>query len=175
MSEEKLKPYVLSIIILNEPGALARVVGLLCGRGINIESLTVAAINTEVSRLTIVCPAAADNLQVIDSVMHQVNRIIIVRRVRDLTDDPNRVDLETTLLRVDVSNGDKRQQAFQIACDCGLIQVSQSEHSVFYAYHKPGLELLQEIIGKLTQLGNVAVARSGLVSLGGHETFREVK
>ncbi|HEY4502249.1 MAG TPA: acetolactate synthase small subunit [Candidatus Paceibacterota bacterium] len=173
--DETLRPYILSVIMHNEPGALARIVGLLSGRGFNINSLTVAPINSRVSRMTLVCPAPASSRQVIDQIMHQIQKLIPVTRVRDLTDDPHRVDAELTILRVDVSQKVKREKACFIAQTFGAVELSRTARSIVFTYHEPRLATFQEIASQLGELGNVAVARGGLVSLGGRKTLREVR
>ena len=76
--------HTLSVLVDNEPGVLARVAGLFSGRGYNIESLTVSETEHEahVSRITIV---TAGTDQVIDQIKHQLDRLIPVHRVIDLT------------------------------------------------------------------------------------------
>ena len=171
----QLKEYVLSVILKNELAALARVIGLLSGRGFEIESLTVAPVNREVSRMTLVCLAPTSSRQVIDQVMRQIQKLIPIDRVRDLTDDPERIDRELTILRVDVTKKEKRKAARSIAEKHGAIELQCTRGSIVFVYHEPGLKMFQDIASQLGKLGNVAVARGGLVSLGGRKTIREVR
>jgi acetolactate synthase-1/3 small subunit len=106
---------------------------------------------------------------VIDQIMAQIAKLVPVIRVRDLTDDPDRFDLEFTLLRVDVS-GPKQEEAVLVAHQFGAVLRRTKPDSLFFLYEKPGLEAFQEIAAALGKLGNVAVARTGLVALGGRKS-----
>jgi acetolactate synthase-1/3 small subunit len=82
---QPVKRHTLSVLVDNEPGVLARIAGLFSGRGYNIESLTVSETEHEahVSRITIV---TAGTEPVIDQIRHQLDRLVPVHRVVDLTE-----------------------------------------------------------------------------------------
>lgn len=105
--------HTLAVIVDNEAGVLARVIGLFSGRGFNIDSLTVAEIDHEghLSRITIVTTATP---QIIEQIKAQLGRIIPVHSVNDLTVEGRAVERELCLLKVE-GTGDKRVEALRLA------------------------------------------------------------
>ena len=87
----------LSIIVDNEPGVLARVIGLFAGRGYNIDSLTVTEVEHErhLSRITVITSGPP---AVIQQIKHQLERLIPVHRVRDLTQEGGSIERELALI-----------------------------------------------------------------------------
>jgi len=89
--------HIISILLENEPGALSRVVGLFSARGYNIEALTVAPTEDHsLSRMTIVTSGSDD---VIEQITKQLNRLIDVVKVVDLTESPH-IERELMLIKV---------------------------------------------------------------------------
>src|SRR5215470_2109817 len=88
----------LSVLVDNEPGVLARVIGLFSGRGYNIDSLTVTETEHEkhLSRITIVTRGTPD---VIEQIKHQLERLVPIHRVRDLTDEGVSLERELALVK----------------------------------------------------------------------------
>src|SRR5215216_7089497 len=84
-AKQKIETHTLSVLVDNEPGVLARVIGLFSGRGYNIESLTVSETEHQkhVSRITIVTRGTP---MVIEQIRHQLERLIPVHRVVDMTE-----------------------------------------------------------------------------------------
>ncbi len=105
--------HTLAVIVENEPGVLARVVGLFSGRGYNIESLTVAEIDHEGhrSRITIVTSGTP---QIIEQIKAQLGRIVVVHEVHDLTVEGPSVERELALFKV-AGEGEKRVEALRLA------------------------------------------------------------
>ena len=105
--------HTLAVIVDNEPGVLARVIGLFSGRGYNIDSLTVAEVDHtgHTSRITIVTTGTP---QVIEQIKAQLGRIVPVHEVHDLTVEGPSVERELALLRVE-GEGDKRVEALRLA------------------------------------------------------------
>ncbi len=105
--------HTLAVIVENEPGVLARVVGLFSGRGYNIESLTVAEIDHEGhrSRITIVTSGTP---QIIEQIKAQLGRIVVVHEVHDLTVEGPSVERELALFKVS-GEGEKRVEALRLA------------------------------------------------------------
>ncbi|MEB8386172.1 acetolactate synthase small subunit [Rhodobacteraceae bacterium KMM 6894] len=105
--------HTLAVLVDNEAGVLARVIGLFSGRGYNIDSLTVAETDHQghVSRITIVTTATP---QVIEQIKAQLGRIIPVHSVQDLTVEGHSVERELALLKVEGA-GDKRVEALRLA------------------------------------------------------------
>ncbi|MGA7116046.1 MAG: acetolactate synthase small subunit, partial [Hyphomicrobium sp.] len=103
----------LSVIVDNEPGVLARVIGLFTARGYNIDSLTVTETEHEkhVSRITIVTRGTP---AVIEQIKHQLERLVPVHRVRDLTGEGVSLERELALVKV-AGKGEKRIEALRMA------------------------------------------------------------
>jgi acetolactate synthase I/III small subunit len=107
-----MKPHTLSILVENRAGVLSRVTGLFSRRGFNIESLAVGTSEEPgMSRITIVC--IGDDAQ-IEQVMKQLNKLIDVIKVSDLTDN-ERVERELAMIKVAADSGDARSEIMQIA------------------------------------------------------------
>ena len=126
----------LSVLVDNEPGVLARVIGLFAGRGYNIDSLTVTETEHEkhVSRITI---ATSGTPAVIEQIKHQLERLVPVHRVRDLTAEGNALERELALIKV-TGKGEKRIEALRLA-EIFRAQVvdTSTEHFVFEITGKP--------------------------------------
>jgi acetolactate synthase I/III small subunit len=107
-----MKPHTLSILVENRAGVLSRVTGLFSRRGFNIESLAVGTCEEPgMSRITIVC--IGDDAQ-IEQVMKQLNKLIDVIKVSDLTDN-ERVERELAMIKVNADSGANRNEIMQIA------------------------------------------------------------
>ncbi|MDD1720359.1 MAG: acetolactate synthase small subunit [Methanoregulaceae archaeon] len=107
-----MKPHTLSVIVENRAGVLSRVTGLFSRRGFNIESLAVGTSEEPgMSRITIVC--IGDDAQ-IEQVMKQLNKLIDVIKVSDITDN-ERVERELALIKVAAEPGTSRAEVMQIA------------------------------------------------------------
>ena len=96
---DEIQTHTLAILVDNEAGVLARVIGLFSGRGYNIDSLTVAEVDHEghLSRITVVTTGTP---QVIEQIKAQLGRIVPVHEVHDLTVDGPHVERELALLKV---------------------------------------------------------------------------
>jgi acetolactate synthase-1/3 small subunit len=107
-----MKPHTLSILVENRAGVLSRVTGLFSRRGFNIESLAVGTCEElGMSRITIVC--IGDDAE-IEQVMKQLNKLIDVIKVSDLTDN-ERVERELAMIKVNADSGTTRSEIMQIA------------------------------------------------------------
>ena len=113
IKEQAAERHTLSIVVDNEAGILARIAGMFTARGYNIESLTVADITEDhtVSRITIVTHGPPE---VIDQIMAQLERLVPVHRVTDLTDFGPHVERELALVKV-AGTGDHRIEALRLA------------------------------------------------------------
>jgi acetolactate synthase-1/3 small subunit len=153
----------LTVLVDNEPGVLARVIGLFAGRGYNIDSLTVTETEHEkhLSRITVVTRGTPD---VIEQIKHQLERLVPVHRVRDLTVEGDSLERELALIKV-TGKGEKRIEALRIAeiFRARVIDTS-TEHFVFEVTGKPAK--LEEFIQIMTELGLVEVARTGIAAIG---------
>lgn len=153
----------LSVLVDNEPGVLARVIGLFSGRGYNIDSLTVTETEHEkhLSRITIVTRGTPD---VIEQIKHQLERLVPVHRVRDLTQEGASLERELALIKVS-GKGEKRIEALRLAeiFRANVIDAS-TEHFVFEVTGRSSK--VEQFIQIMTELGLVEVARTGVAAIG---------
>ena len=157
-----IETHTLAVVVDNEAGVLARVIGLFSGRGYNIESLTVADVDQKghLSRITIVTTGTP---QVIEQIKAQLGRIIPVHEVHDLTVEGASVERELALFKVS-GTGDKRVEALRLA-DIFRANVVDStlESFVFEITGTP--EKIQAFAELMRPLGLVEVARTGVAAL----------
>jgi acetolactate synthase-1/3 small subunit len=154
--------HTLAVIVENEPGVLARVIGLFSGRGYNIESLTVAEIDHtgHRSRITIVTSGTP---QIITQIKSQLGRIVTVHQVNDLTVEGPSVERELALFKV-TGKGDSRIEAIRLA-DIFRANVVDStlESFVFEITGTP--EKIDAFADLMRPLGLQEVARTGVAAL----------
>jgi len=153
----------LSVLVDNEPGVLARVIGLFSGRGYNIDSLTVTETEHEkhLSRITIVTRGMPD---VIVQIKHQLERLVPVHRVHDLTVEGESLERELALIKVS-GRGEKRIEALRLAeiFRASVIDAS-TEHFVFEITGRS--TKIEQFIQIMTELGLVEVSRTGVAAIG---------
>ena len=151
-----------SVLVNNEPGVLAKVVGLFTGRGYNISSLTVSEIdsNNAVSRITICTSGTA---QVLEQIKAQLDRVVPVHRVSDLTVAGPSVERELALIKVN-GNGDRRVEALRSAEIFGAKVVDSGlGHFTFELTGKPSkIDAFVEI---MQPLGMTELSRTGVAAL----------
>jgi acetolactate synthase-1/3 small subunit len=154
--------HTLSILVDNEAGVLARIVGLFSARGYNIESLTVAdvSVDHEVSRITVVTSGPPP---VIDQIMAQLDRLVPVHRVIDLTEHGPHVEREMALVKV-AGVGDKRVEALRLADIFRARPVDTSTASFVFEVSGSS-EKVNQFITLMREVGLVEVARTGVVAI----------
>ncbi|MBO6791345.1 MAG: acetolactate synthase small subunit [Dinoroseobacter sp.] len=154
--------HTLAVLVDNESGVLARVIGLFSGRGYNIESLTVAEVDTEGhrSRITVVTTGTP---QVIEQIKAQLGRMVPVHDVHDLTVEGPAVERELALFKV-VCAGDHRVEALRLA-DIFRANVVDStlESFVFEITGTP--EKVAAFGDLMRPLGLTELARTGIAAL----------
>ena len=154
--------HTIACIVDDESGALARVVGLFSGRGYNIESLTVAVVNSKkrLSRITLV---TSGTQMVIEQIKAQLGRLVPIHRVIDLTDEGPHVERELALLKV-LGTGEKRVEALRIADIFRARAVdSTSESFVFELTGTTGK--VDAFIELMEPLGLIEIARTGVAGI----------
>ncbi|MGR3490952.1 MAG: acetolactate synthase small subunit [Shimia sp.] len=154
--------HTLAVIVENEPGVLARVIGLFSGRGYNIESLTVAEIDHDGhrSRITIVTTGTP---QVIEQIKAQLGQIVSVHDVHDLTVEGPSVERELALIKVQ-AQGDKRVESLRLA-DIFRANVVDSSLDSFVFEVTGAPEKVDAFADLMRPLGMVEVARTGVAAL----------
>lgn len=159
---ETIKSHTMSVLVDNEPGVLARVIGLFSGRGYNIESLTVAAVNIEdnLSRITIVTSGTP---MVIEQIKAQLERLVPVRGVNDLTVDGAHVERELALVKVQGS-GEKRVESLRIA-DIFRARTVDSTNDSFVFEIVGDTSKLDAFIKLMVPLGLIDISRTGVAAI----------
>lgn len=154
--------HTLAVLVENEPGVLARVIGLFSGRGYNIDSLTVAEVDHtgHLSRITIVTSGTP---QVIEQIKAQLGRIVSVHDVHDLTVEGKSVERELAMLKV-VGSGDKRVEALRLA-DIFRANVVDSTLESFVFEITGAPEKIDAFAELMRPLGLAEVARTGVAAL----------
>ena len=162
IKEQAAERHVLTVTVDNEAGILAKIAGLFTARGYNIDSLTVADIteNHNVSRITIVTNGPPE---VIDQIHAQLERLVPVHKVVDLTEAGAHVERELALVKV-AGTGDKRVEALRIA-DVFRASVvdTTTESFVFELTGAP--DKIDSFITLMRGLGLVEVGSSGVVGM----------
>jgi len=161
--QEVPERHTLSLLVDNEPGVLARIVGLFSGRGYNIDSLTVSEVShdSKLSRITVVTTGAP---MIIEQIKSQLDRLVPVHRVVDLTVVGKAVERELALIKVR-GKGEVRQEALLIAESFRARTVDTTlESFVFEITGKP--EKIDQFVSLLEPLGLVEVSRTGVAAIG---------
>lgn len=154
--------HTLAVIVDNEPGVLARVIGLFSGRGYNIDSLTVAEVDHtgHLSRITIVTTGTP---QVIEQIKAQLGRIVPVHQVHDLTVEGASVERELALFKV-VGKGEDRVEALRLA-DVFRAHVLDSTLESFVFQITGAPEKIDAFAELMRPLGLSEVARTGVAAI----------
>ncbi len=160
--EEKIEKHTIAVLVDNEPGVLARVIGLFSGRGYNIESLTVAEVNNadHLSRITLV---TSGTRMVVEQIKAQLDRLVPVHKVHDLTDEGPSVERELALLKV-AGTGEKRIEALRLA-DIFKAKVVDATLTSFVFELTGTTAEVDDFVGLMAQLGLVEASRTGVVAM----------
>jgi acetolactate synthase-1/3 small subunit len=159
---DTVETHTLAVLVENEPGVLARVIGLFSGRGYNIESLTVAEVDHtgRRSRITIVTSGTP---QVINQIKMQLERMVPVHEVSDLTVEGPFVSRELALIKV-VAKGEHRVEALRIA-EIFRANVVDSTLSSFVFEITGTPEKVDAFCELMRPLGEVRLARTGVAAI----------
>ena len=162
IKREESERHVLTVTVDNEAGILAKIAGLFTARGYNIDSLTVADIseNHAVSRITIVTQGPP---HVIDQIEAQLERLVPVHRVVDLTQAGPHVERELALVKVR-GTGEARVEALRIA-DVFRAKVVDTTTESFVFELTGASDKIDSFVALMRGLGLVEVGRSGIVGM----------
>jgi acetolactate synthase-1/3 small subunit len=162
MAQQDIRTHTIAVLVDNEAGVLARVIGLFSGRGYNIESLTVAEVdaNEHLSRITLVTSGTP---MVIEQIKAQLGRLVPVRKVSDLTVEGPSVGRELALIKV-VGAGEKRIESLRIA-DIFRANVVDSTHDSFGFEIVGKTEKLDAFIKLMEPLGLAEISRTGAAAI----------
>ena len=162
MPDTTLRSATIAVLVENEPGILARVVGLFSGRGYNIDSLTVSETESQkhLSRITIVTTGTP---MVIEQIKHQLDRMVPVYRVVDMTQSGRAIERELAMVKVR-GTGDRRVEALRLS-DAFRARVidATTESFVFEITGKP--DKIDQFVELMRPLGLVEVARTGIAAI----------
>jgi acetolactate synthase I/III small subunit len=162
MKEETASRHTIAVLVDNEAGVLARVIGLFSGRGYNIESLTVAEVDPQasLSRITVVTSGTP---MIIEQIKNQLDRLVPIHKVRDLTIDGPALERELALVKV-CGTGEKRVESLRIA-DIFRARVVDATIESFVFEMTGSTDKLNAFIGLMRPLGLIDVARTGVAAI----------
>src|SRR5580693_1317141 len=157
-----VRRHTLAVLVDNEFGVLARVIGLFSGRGYNIESLTVAEVDraASLSRITVVTTGTP---MIIEQIKAQLSRLVPVHKIRDLTDEGPFVEREMALIKV-AGKGESRIESLRLA-DIFRARVVDSTTESFVFEMTGSSEKLNAFITLMEPLGLVEVSRTGAAAI----------
>ncbi len=165
--EEISERHTLSILVDNEAGVLGRITGLFSARGYNIESLTVADVSAAgslndgaVSRITIVTSGPR---RVVDQIVAQLDRLVPVHSVTDLSELGPHVERELALVKV-AGTGEKRVEALRLADIFRARPVDTTTQSFVFEI-SGSTQKVDQFIELMREVGLVEVARGGVVAI----------
>ena len=152
----------LSVLVDNEAGVLARVIGLFSGRGYNIESLTVAEVDhlDHTSRITIVTSGTPE---VLEQIRHQLERLVPVHKVVDLSTEKPGIEREMALIKV-AGTGEKRVEAMRLS-EVFRARTIDTTHSSFVFELTGNQQKIDAFVDLMKPLGLVEVSRTGVVAI----------
>ncbi len=160
--DNRIESHTIIVTVDNEPGVLARVIGLFAGRGYNIESLTVAEVDraAHTSRITVVTSGTP---AVIEQIKAQLGRLVPVHTVVDITTEKPGIEREMALIKV-AGSGDKRVEAMRVS-QVFRAKALDTTHSsfVFEITGAPGK--IDAFIELMRPLGLVEVSRTGVAAI----------
>ena len=159
---DPIERHTIAVLVDNEAGVLARVIGLFSGRGYNIDSLTVAEVDAKqkVSRITVVTSGTP---MIIEQIKAQLGRLVPVHKVSDLTEEGPSVERELALLKVR-SKGEKRVESLRIA-DIYRARAIDSTADSFVFEISGSTEKIDAFVDIMKPLGLVDVSRTGVVAI----------
>src|ERR1043166_3293424 len=159
---ESIGHHTLAVIVDNEPGVLARVIGLFSGRGYNIDSLTVSETEHEkhLSRITIVTTGTP---MVIEQIKNQLERLVPVHRVVDLTVSGPAIERELGMVKVR-GKGDHRVEALRLA-DAFRARVIDATIESFIFEITGRSDKIDQFVELMLPLGLAEVSRTGIVAI----------
>ena len=163
MSETRIiERHIISVLVDNEPGVLARVIGLFSGRGYNIASLTVAETDgrNALSRISVVTSGTP---MVIEQIKAQLARLVPIHSVRDLTENDVAIERELALVKI-INRGDDRIESLRIA-DTFRARTLDSTLNSFVFEVTGNSSKVDAFVDLMRSLGDVEVARTGVSAI----------
>jgi acetolactate synthase I/III small subunit len=159
---QKAETHTLSVLVDNEPGVLARVIGLFAGRGYNIESLTVSETEHR-QHLSLITIVTTGTPMVIEQIKNQLDRLVPVHHVVDMTLAGNAIERELAMVKVK-GKGDNRVEALRLA-DAFRARVIDATTESFVFEITGATDKIEQFINLMLPLGLVEVARTGIAAI----------
>jgi acetolactate synthase-1/3 small subunit len=152
----------ISVVVENEAGVLARVIGLFSGRGYNIDSLTVAAVDQkrQLSRINVVTSGTE---MVIDQIKAQLDRLVPIHKVADLSREGPHLARELALIKV-AGTGEKRMEALRLA-DAFRARVIDATTESFVFELTGNTDKVDAFIDLMRPVGLIEVSRTGVAAI----------
>jgi acetolactate synthase-1/3 small subunit len=160
--KESLETHTLSVLVDNEPGVLARVIGLFSGRGYNIESLTVSETEHQ-AHLSLITVVTTGTPMVIEQIKNQLDRLVPVHRVVDMTKTGRSIERELAMVKVK-GKGENRVEALRLA-DAFRARVIDATTESFVFEITGGSEKIEQFVALMLPLGLSEVARTGIAAI----------
>jgi len=159
---QKPETHTLSVLVDNEPGVLARVIGLFSGRGYNIESLTVSETEHQ-QHLSLITIVTTGTPMVIEQIKNQLDRLVPVHHVVDMTTAGNAIERELAMVKVK-GKGENRVEALRLA-DAFRARVIDATTESFVFEITGASEKIEQFISLMLPLGLIEVARTGIAAI----------
>ena len=170
---ESYSKHILSIMVDNEPGVLARVVGLFSGRGYNIESLSVSEVDSDkfLSRVTIV---TSGTKIIVDQIKAQLKKLIPVHNLIDISELKSFIGKELILIKLDVKKKSV-SNIYKFIKDYGAKLLFENKTEIIIQFSGSPSEI-SNVIKKLRSYNIIELTRSGLVSMAlGTEYIKKIR
>ena len=161
MSDQK-KKHTISVLVNDEPGALARVIGLFSGRGYNIDSLTVAPVNLTKKHSRIIIVTSGTKM-IINQIIHSLERLIQVKKVIDLTSGDSTNERELALIKVVPRKNKINLLKKTIKKYKAKLIFNNSKKYAFEITNSP--DMINSFIVELNKIGSIDVSRTGLIAI----------
>ena len=157
-----ISKYTVSVLVDNEPGVLARVIGLISGRGYNIDSLTVAEVDAEkhISRITIVVPGSEES---INKLIAQLEKLVPVIRTANVTFEKKGIEREMALVKI-LATGEKRVESMRLS-EVFRAKIIDTTHDSFVFELNGSPRKIDAFIDLMKPLGLSEVSRTGVVAI----------
>ena len=164
------KRHILTVLVDNEPGVLAKVIGMFSGRGYNIESLNVAEVSNDkhLSRITIVTEGT---VEVVNQIEKQLLRIVPVHSVSNLDEEGSAVEAEVALVNIDLKDSNKKQ-IYEI-CDFYRARKIENEYNSIIFEIAGASERINRFIKDVNQITKIEIVRSGPVAISTYKNTEE--
>ena len=160
---QQVETHTLSVLVDNEPGVLARVIGLFSGRGYNIDSLTVSE-TEHAKHLSLITVVTTGTPMVIEQIKNQLDRLVPIHRVVDMTTAGPSIQRELAMIKVR-GTGEPRVEALRLA-DAFRARVIDAGTESFVFEITGASDKIDSFINLMLPVGLVEVARTGVVAIG---------